>query len=625
MTVRRVGWLAAMFVAIVFWMSCGETYRPVVIPIANTPPNPQNFHAVFGINNNIAPNPGTALQIDVSGDSNIGEANMGINPTHAAALPNNSRIFVTSAGSTVVGTNGLLAGYPDIITSFSPATGSSVATGLGIPVTFTLPNTGPNQSSAISTIVQALSTDPDPNLVTVTLANALPQAAAGGQIIISGVLIQGVGVTNPGAYNGNFVMLSASGNTITYDDPITSLLPASGGTASVPLPSYCSYQPDFVTTTQSAAVYVANYGVETPSIGSGVTPNCTLLSTDSVVVLNVANGTISKIQYLGSGSHPVLLAENPNGQSLYAVNQGDGTNATNVLNLSTIDLSTTATITIGPNPTWIASRPDGQQIYVVTAGDGQLYTIQADNSVTSQSVGTGANFVLYDKGLNRLYVTSPAASVGANGSVYVFNAVGNSPTQPPTQLAAVSVPAVPKCAAAPATCGPVIPVSVAALPDGSRFYVASYQTQSPCSDPNAGTGSCIIPMVTVFDARTYAIRSASSSIFGSELSLFTSPPFAIGQYAVPEVTACKPVPVYSPSSTRFRLFATAAEDSSHVYVSICDAGAIASIATTTNTVTQGTNQSDRLVIDLLAPLSAGSVGASNQTPPQSPVYLLTGQ
>jgi hypothetical protein len=614
-----------MFVAIVFWMSCGETYRPVVIPIANNPPNPQNFHAVFGINNNVAPNPGTALQIDVSGDSNIGQANMGINPTHATALPNNSRIFVTSSGSSVVGTNGQLAGYPDIITSFSPAIGGSVAVGLGSPITFTLPNTGPNQSSAITTISEALPSDPDPSLVTVTLANALPQAAPGGQIIISGVVIQGVGVTNPGAYNGNFIMLSVSGNTITYDNPIQQLQPASGGTASVPLPSYCSYQPDFVTTTQTFAVYVANYGVETPAIGSGVTPSCTLPSTDSVAALNVANTSISKIQYLPAGSHPVLMSETPNAQNLFVVTQGDGTNPTNVLNLSTIDLSTIATITIGPNPTWIASRPDGQQVYVVTAGDGQLYTIQADNSVTSQPAGTGANFVLYDKGLNRLYVTSPAALVGAPGSVYVFSATGSSPTQPPTQLAVVSVPLVPKCAAAPATCSPVIPVSVAALPDGSRFYVASYQTQSPCTDPNAGTGSCIIPMVTVFDAGTFAIRPASSSMFGSELSLFSSPPFAVGQYAVPEVTACKPAPVYSPSSTRFRLFATAAEDSSHVYVSICDAGAIASIATTTNTVTQGTNQSDRLVIDLLAPLSAGSIGGSNQTPPQSPVFLLTGQ
>src|SRR5215469_10786804 len=178
MSLRRVAWFAAMFVAMIICTSCGEVYRPVVIPVENNPPNPQNFHAVFGINNNVAPNPGTALQIDVSGDSNIGQANMGINPTHATALPNNSRIFVTSSGSSVVGTNGQLAGYPDIITSFSPAIGGSVAVGLGSPITFTLPNTGPNQSSAITTIVEALPTDPDPNLVTVTLATPLPQAAA---------------------------------------------------------------------------------------------------------------------------------------------------------------------------------------------------------------------------------------------------------------------------------------------------------------------------------------------------------------------------------------------------------------------------------------------------------------
>ena len=644
MTVRRVGWLAAMFVAIVFWMSCGEVYRPVVIPIANNPPNPANFHAVFGINNNVAPNPGTALQIDVSGDSNIGQANMGINPTHAAVLPNNLRIFVASAGSTVMGTNGQLAGYPDVVTSFSPA-GSSVATGLGIPVNFTLPNTGANQSSAITNIVQALSTDPDPGLVTVTLANPLPQAVAGGQIIISGVVIPGD--KNPGGYNGNFTMLSAGGNTITYDNPITGLGSASGGTASVPLPTFCSYQPDFVTTTQTTAIYVSNYGVETPPplgppVTPNVTPNCTLpgssgqspISTDSIVALNTATNTISRIVYLPPASHPVLMAETPNGQNLYVVNQGcqpidqvrycaDLTVPASVMNLSTIDLSTTATILLGQNvnPSWIAMRPDGQRIYVVTQGDGQLYTIDTvtNTVVSTQPVGLGANYVLYDKSLNRLYVTSPAANAAANGLVYVFSAVGGSTPGP------VVVPPAPPCTVANSGCGPVTPVSVATLPDGSRFYVASYQTQSPCSDPNAGSGSCIIPTVTVFDAGTLTMRSASSSIFGAQLSLFSAPPFATGQYAVPEVTACQPAPVYSPSSTRFRLFATASADSSRVYVSICDAGAIASITTTTNTVTQGTNESDRLVIDLLAPLSVGSSGANNQTPPQSPVFLLDGQ
>ena len=153
MSFRRVGWLAAMFVATLLWMSCGETYRPVVIPIANNPPDPANSHAVFGISTNVAPNPGTALQIDVSGDSNIGVARMGINPTHAAIqfIGNSSRIFVASAGSVV-------NGDPDVITSFTPA--SSV--GIGNPVTYTLPNVGPNQSSAITAISES------GNLVTVS-------------------------------------------------------------------------------------------------------------------------------------------------------------------------------------------------------------------------------------------------------------------------------------------------------------------------------------------------------------------------------------------------------------------------------------------------------------------------
>jgi hypothetical protein len=73
------------------------------------------------------------------------------------------------------------------------------------------------------------------------------------------------------------------------------------------------------------------------------------------------------------------------------------------------------------------------------------------------------------------------------------------------------------------------------------------------------------------------------------------------------------------------LFATASADSSHVYVSICDAGAIADISTTTNTVSQGTNAIDRLVTNLMAPVSAGALGTNNQPPPQSPVFLLTGQ
>jgi YVTN family beta-propeller protein len=598
-----VGALVVIGLALILGMSCGQVYRPVVIPIQNNPPNPANFHAVFGISTNVSTSPGTALQIDVSGDSNIGVANLGINPTHAAGLPNNARIFVASAGS-------VSGPEADIISAFVPAQPSITATGITNAVTYSMPNVGPNQTSAITAISES------GNVVTVTLQSAIGQATVGGPIVISGVSI--------GGYDGNFTISSVSGTTIQYSNCVntstglqctTGLAPTTGGTALVPLPTFCSYQPDYLTTTQSTAFYVANYGQENG-------PTCNLASTDSVAVLNTTSNTLANIRYLPAGSHPVAMVETPNALNLYVVNQGNGTSASTVMNLSPVDLSTIATIPVGINPAWIAARLNGQRVYVVTAGDNQLFTIDTSTNtvLSTQNLGPnpGANYALYDKNLDRLYVPSPN-----NGTVYVFSTT----TDPPTLLtgAPLTIPPALPCAAAGTGCGPVVPSAIAALPDGSRFYVASYQTQSPCSDPNVASGACVIPYVTVYDAPSLTVKQLATSIFAPEISLFTAPPFGTGQYAVPELAFCQTPAIYKPGTTRFRMFATAAPDSSHVYVSICDAGAIADISTATNTLSQGTNAPDTLVIDLLAPFSAAAPVGNSNPPPQSPIFLLPGQ
>ncbi len=479
-----------MEIAVAAWLmcSCGQVYRPVVIPVNNTPPDPGNFHAVFGISSNVSSNPGSALQIDVSGDTDIGAANMGVNPTHATILPNNSRVFVANAGS-------LFAGNADNVMAFTPASQSSTATGLGSPTVFSL--------------------------------------------------------------------------------PFGSL-------------------PVFVNTAQAGAVFVANYGTNTVS---------TLNTSSNVVSLTGA-----------VGSHPVALAETPNTLNLYVANEGDGT----VTDLSPADLSTVATIPVGGTPVWVIARKDGARVYALTQGGGQLVPIDtASNTVlasqTNLSVGAGANFLLYDPHLNRLYVTNPAT-----GMVYVFSATGGvdaggTANDTPTLLAAINMKTV---ANAPCPNG-CTPVSVAALPDGSRFYVASYQQVAPCPDANVGGGACIIPMLTVFDAGALTVKPIPGALAATapSLSLLTPPQFASGQYALPPVTACvtpAAPATYAPGTTRFRMFATAAADSSHVYVSICDAGAIADVNTTTGSnSTGGTNSGDQLVTNLVSP--SGSCGANCST------------
>ncbi|MGB8734401.1 MAG: YncE family protein, partial [Candidatus Sulfotelmatobacter sp.] len=496
MSVRRLGRWTAMVLPILFWSACGQVYRPVVIPCSTggvpgcpveTTPQPSNFHEVFGISTNVDSYPGTAMQIDVSGDSIVGETpssnpalpNLGDNPTHMAILSNDSTVFVASAGSVVPG--GL-----DIVSSFTPVFNSRLSTGLGTVNTISLP---------------------------------------------------------------------------TGSEPV------------------------FMNTTQSTAVYVANFG------------------TNSVSSINTTSNVVSTTATVGT--NPVALAETPNAFKLYVANQGSNT----ISSLNPVDLSSnTVTGFTGITPVWIVARGDSQKVYVLTEGDGQLVTIDvATDTVTSSlPVGVGANFVFFDPNLNRLYVTNPVTEM-----LYVFSATGGLTngvaSDIPVQLA--SIPFTAGSVACPlAGC---MPVSVTALPDGTRFYVASYQTYpnataTTCPDPIV-PGPCVVPGLTVFDANNLTVQYPSTPTLNLLDSAVT--PF-LNQYAVVPLAACGTAPsypvLYSPNVPRFRVFTTASQDSSRVYVSMCDAGSIAVINTTGANANNPGNPlpPDTVVTDLNAAVGA---------------------
>jgi YVTN family beta-propeller protein len=445
------------------------------------------------------------MQIDVTGDSIIGETptsdpdetNLGDNPTNVAVLPDNARVFVTSAGS-------LLSGGIDMISSFTPASQSTIATGLG-PVTNTI----------------------------------LP----------------------PGSL------------------------------------------PVFANTVQNGFIYFANYG------------------TNSVSALNTATNVV--VNTAPVGVNPVALAEAniPNNYKLYVANQSSNS----VSSLNAIDLSANVVTGFsGIAPVWVVARSDGQKVYVLTEGDGQLITMDTATDTVSGSlaVGAGANFIFYDPHLNRLYVTNPVTGV-----VYVFSDTGGA-GDTPVQLAAISF----ATGSAPCPKG-CTPASVTALPDGSRFYVASYQVASSCPDSFVGAASaCVIPGLTVFNANNFSLQYPAAPT----LTLLTDPPFLANlstnqyQYAVPPVASCAATALfpalYSPSVNRFRVFTVASVDSSRVYVSMCDAGAIAVINTTGNNINNplGGTPPDTVVTDLLAAFS-GPSQTGGEPPPQNPIFLITGQ
>jgi YVTN family beta-propeller protein len=280
-------------------------------------------------------------------------------------------------------------------------------------------------------------------------------------------------------------------------------------------------------------MYVANFGNAT------------------VGVISAANNLLTST--IPVGQNPVALAETPDAKKLYAVNQGSGT----VTSINTVDKSVVATIAVGSTPVWAVARTDSARVYVLNQGSGTVSVIDtsSDTVLNTASVGAGANFMLYDKTRNRLYVTNPAANTLTVLDVAV---------DPPSTLFVVPVPAS--------------PVSVAALPDGSRVYVGSTLT-------SAGNESA---QVTIVNASDGTIRGAQT------LSTVTA--------------VCDP-------NTRFRVFVAASADNSKVYVANCDAGNTTIIRTS----------DDAQVLDMPAPVSAFPPPApGEQPPPQNPVFVVSG-
>jgi DNA-binding beta-propeller fold protein YncE len=342
----------------------------------------------------------------------------------------------------------------------------------------------------------------------------------------------------------------------------------------------------------ASEVYVANSGDGTVSVFSPSSPTPVTTVTlpagpppasvqavpvfaqttqsDVVWIADAANDRVDGILTSGNvaayliavGTTPVALAETPNQQKLYAANRGSGGGGGSVTSINPVDRSVNqnAPLTSFPwiSPVSVAARSDSNRVYVLDQGSGLVSPIDtASDSVPqcgvnpcSASVGAGANFMLYDPTRNRLYVSNPA-----NNTVTYLDASTDA------------LPAV------------VIhvenPVSVAALPNGTRAYISSASVSN----------GRVTSRVTVINA--------SDGSFKSTIPLTT----------VAQVCVSKPS----------ELSIVAAADSSRVYVGNCDAGNIAVIQTL----------NDALLLQMPAPMSA-SFSPSGTPLPQNPVFLVAG-
>ena len=399
------------------------------------------------------------MQIDVSGDTNVGNAKLGLGPVHAALLPpNGARVYVAN-------------NQDDTVSTFAPAPACLVApcsiTGTGTVTTISLP---------------------------------------------------------PGA------------------------------------------APVFVHSTQSTAVYVANFG------------------RNEVAAINSQSNVVTHL--IPVAGKPIVLAQTPDGQKLYSVNQLDAVLSLgpSVTPISTVDASTGTSIASFTNPVWAVASSDNSAIFVLDGATGLISVIDTatDNVVavtpSAESAGAGANFMYLDRHLNRLYVTNPAANTLA-----IYNAALSN-------VATATPPKLMTAAPIPMPAGAANPVMVTSLQDGTNAYVVSYQI----------VGSTLNSQVTV-------IRNANNTVVGTPIRLAS---IALTSIPTAALATCQ-----NPTMTRFRTSIASSVDSSKVYVSVCDAGKTFTLNTSNNTVVVPGGMN--------SPVSSYRPVSGSQPPPQNPVLVVT--
>ena len=326
------------------------------------------------------PTPGTAMVIDVSGDTDVSVANLGPAPVHAVQQTANQILVVNQA-----------------------------VNGLNVPTTSCLvavPPTPPNQTFNVCSSITKLSfsgtaivTTPPPTTIT------LPP------------------------YSGaNFVAVAPT-DTLAY----------------VTLPTY---PPD-------------------PTRPLTIVPSVGVVSTQS-------NNVVATIPLSNNpAANPVALAVTPDKSKLYVANQG----LNSISGFNTVDRSSrqgSPTSTTSP-PIWLVARTDNQRVYALEA-DGGLAELDTTSTAGPDSLTEypstysvpGATTMTYDSNLNRLYIPG--------GQVMKIIDISQTPAQVVTTISIPSVPGVP---AVPANA-----VAVAALPDGSRAYVASVPSTAQPSQVN---------------------------------------------------------------------------------------------------------------------------------------------
>jgi YVTN family beta-propeller protein len=363
----------ALFVFVVLWTSCGQTYRPIAVPVTQPGGDPEDLHFAVVLSQG---SPGSLAQFDVSGDTNVGNKTVGTNPVHAMLLPSLGRGWVVNQGDSTV-------------TVYSPTVVNANAITLALEA-----NSGANYVNATNNFA----------FVTESSLNRLA-IIDGTQLTVRSFVPVG---NNPVAVAARFDGLKAYVLN-NGDSTVTVVSTQDNSAVGSPIPVGAS-PVSVAMQTGGAFVYVVSDAGNSLSV--------------------IDTSTDTEIQRISTLSSPKRVIWDNNLKRVYVLNAGGGVS---VFNASAAQLTLIRTVPTGASPLGLAVLDNGTKFYVLYGGspgtvdvfDAQSFVVRRTVTVQNNPVSIAAS-----PGSTKVYVVNqagdPATPALANGSVSIIKTLDES-------------------------------------------------------------------------------------------------------------------------------------------------------------------------------------------------------
>jgi YVTN family beta-propeller protein len=387
-SLQKAALAAAVLVLFALTVGCGDTFRPVTNPILQGGGTAEPLSVAAVVSQGpltgpcadgttaavVTPCPGTATNLNVAGDTHIGNVFVGRNPVHATFNITLGRVFVANRDDSTVTFYSPTGTFSPLQISLAPGSAPVFVHSLETDFMY-VADSGSNDVSVISVTTAtppAVTSTIPVGTTPVALAQTLDRTKlyvvnnGSDDVSVVNTSTRAVSTVVPVRDAPVWATLSSDGTAVYVvnqgSSELTTIATATDTASSLatgPSPNFAAFD------ATNKRVYVSNSGGNTISVYDAAAPT-----------------TLNRLADVTVGTGPVSIAVLRDGSRAYVANSTDPTCGVSVVSLAS--LTQTKCISVGSTPVSIAASSNGSKVYVANRDSNSVSIIRtSDDTVVT--------------------------------------------------------------------------------------------------------------------------------------------------------------------------------------------------------------------------------------------------